>query len=60
MSAMAKTAWRNATYFSAFVHRHHPCSFCMRLFAYGDTNMDPHLLWKQTLPLSSSGLRQEA
>ncbi len=37
-------------YLMAFVRCHHHCSFWVRLYAYGYTNMGPHFLWKQNRP----------
>jgi hypothetical protein len=59
-SATAQNCVAECCYLLVFVRRHRHCRFCWRLFAYGYTNIDPHFLWKQTGPLASSGLRQEA
>jgi hypothetical protein len=37
-------------YFLAFACRDHHCSCCGRLFAYGYTNINPYLLWRQSCP----------
>ncbi len=37
----AATSWYLSTAIAIF-------SFCGKLFTYGHTNMDPHLLWKQS------------
>jgi hypothetical protein len=50
-------------YLLAFAHRDHHCRLCGRFFANGYTNINPHLLWRQShsppiIWASAGGLRK--